>query len=162
MQNTNKSRSEILNDERWPVVAFRMKREEFETIQRITGEPSYGKAVKSLLRSHLDALRKSQDFSSPEVMQTDCIPKAGKPAEQAELQSLRDSRKVSEAEFRMFFKRLRAVGQRDATPENEAAFWNHLLATDRCREDGTPVDRNGLRVAYAAWLRLTRRPGEVR
>lgn len=78
MQNNTKSRSEILNDERWPVVAFRMKREEFETIQRITGESSYGKAVKSLLRSHLDALRKTQDFSCPEVMQTVCIPKGGK------------------------------------------------------------------------------------
>ena len=65
-----------------------------------------------------------------------------------------ESRKLTEAEFRQYFKSRRATGMRDATEENEDAFWQYLLATDFTRSDGTPVTRRNMGITFQAWARI--------
>ncbi len=65
-----------------------------------------------------------------------------------------ESRKLTEAEFRQYFKSRRATGMRDATEANEDAFWQYLLATDFTRSDGTPVTRRNMGITFQAWARI--------
>lgn len=74
-----------------------------------------------------------------------------------EVLAMREKRKILEADFRTYFKQLRAVGQRDATPENEEEFWQYLLLADFCKADGSPIDKHGLKTSFIAWMRNRKR-----
>ena len=76
MRTNAKSQAEILNDSRWPVVSFRMKREELDEIRQFSKQPTYGKAVKFFLRRDLAALHKA-DFSCSQAMKPVFIPTRG-------------------------------------------------------------------------------------
>ena len=66
---------------------------------------------------------------------------------------IRNASKITEQDFRMYFKRMRAVGQRDATQENEDAFWQYLIAADFCKMDGMPINKLNLASSFIAWVR---------
>lgn len=70
-----------------------------------------------------------------------------------EQEAMRNSNKITEAYFRDYFKRMRAVGQKDATKENEAAFWQYLIAADFNKADGSPITKYGLPSSFVAWAR---------
>lgn len=71
-----------------------------------------------------------------------------------EQEALRNSRKITEADFRAYFKRMRIVGQKDATEKNEEAFWQYLIAADFNKMDGTPITKQGLASSFIAWVRM--------
>lgn len=74
-----------------------------------------------------------------------------------EVLAMREKRKILESDFRTYFKQRRAVGQRDATPENEEEFWQYLILADFCKADGSPIDKQGLKTSFIAWMRNRKR-----
>ena len=198
----NRQEGEPESQSKWPIVSLRMSRELLDSVMQITGESSYGKAVKAavleFLRTKgaapalspraetvsrpsapvpatiapatedkdakiaeaLTALAQSiqtlkaqppappppqptsprQDYRQPQVVPT------------PEQEALRNSAKLTEQDYRMFFKRMRSVGQRDATAENEDAFWQYLIAADFCKGDGMPITKFTLPTSWIAWL----------
>lgn len=76
---------------------------------------------------------------------------------EAELEKMKDSRMVTEADFRLFFKQRRSMGQKDATAENEDKFWQYLLAVDFRRMNGERISKTTLPLVWGNWLRYENR-----
>lgn len=76
---------------------------------------------------------------------------------QDQVDELRNSHKVSEYDFRLYFKRMREHGGRDASEEIENEFWQYLVAADFNKMDGSPISKSTLPGTFLAWMRNRRK-----
>lgn len=62
--------------------------------------------------------------------------------------------RISEADFRMYFSRMRACGARDASEEIQADFWNYLVLADFRKTTGERITKQNVASTFIVWRRL--------
>ena len=137
-------------------------------------EPTEGKALKRLVflwsSGRLNASRPPAR-PAPAPVKTAPSPVASAPQSPApqsptytpeQLAAIKDGRRIAENDFRLYFKRMRTLGQRNATEANEEEFWQYLVAADFRKADGeTPVTKLNLPSTFIAWYQRRNREAQA-